>query len=248
MDGINPERDAVAARLIIPANRSIIFFGTPEAVAGLRQGKSSESRRNFNAQTPRALESKSLSKVEFESLRLEMESEVTRMQNHMGRVLDKVMDNASKSLSENLQASVDVKVGELVPLGFFERTRDSLGFSVMFKSQFSLASETTAGLNVVACMLVRIKDRCLLLYATSDRKEEADEQWARNGVKAWRDAIFTANHQEDAPASSTVSVALQEWHFGRILRVAAAVAGIASLIALVMFCVRRARKASPSPP
>lgn len=239
-DGINPTQDEIAAQFIGAGNRFVIVFGTPESAAAMRRGEPAASPRNFNAQTLRSLEGRAFSPPQFESLRADAERDLERLARRLDAVLGKVVADASKSLSEKLKETVDVRIGDPVPLGTFERTRDSLGFSMMFKTQF--AGKDTPGLSVVAAMIVRIRDRCLYLYATSDRNSGADEAWVKTEVLKWRDAIFAANGQADAPASSTASRVLQLFSFQRILTMA--VAGAA--IGLVVFLIRRLKH--PRPP
>lgn len=248
MDGISAQRDDMAAEFISAGNRYVIMFGTPEAVAALRRGESIDSPRNFNAQTLRNLEGRRLRPAQFESLRAEAERDLERLGQRLDAVLGKVVADASKSLSDKLQDSVEVKIGDPVPLGIFERTRDSVGFSMMFKSQFIIGGKETPGLNVVAAMIVRVRDRLLYLYATSDRKSEADEAWVKAEVLKWRDSIFAANGQTDAAPSSTASRILQQFDFQRILIIAAVGAGAGLLIALIMTGRRRQKHPrSPTP-
>lgn len=244
MDGIDARQDEVAAEFAGATNRRLIMFGTPAAVAALRRGEAPLSPRNFNAQTLRSLEHRALTSVQFESLRAQAESELGTLGKRMDAVLGRTMDNAAKSLSEKLQESVEVKVGTPVPLGTFERTRDSLGFSMLIKSELSIAGKETAGLSVVACMIVRVRDRCLYLYATSDRRSAEDEKWVKEEVLRWRDAIFAANGQADAPASSSVSRFLQHFDLQAILRTAAIGAIAGAVIGLIAF-LRRRKKANP---
>jgi hypothetical protein len=156
------------------------------------------------------------------------------------------MDNAAKSLSEKLQESVEVKVGTPVPLGTFERTRDSLGFSMLIKSELSIAGKDASGLSAVACMIVRVRDRCLYLYATSDRRTAEDETWVKEEVRKWRDAIFTANGQADAPASSTASRVLQQFDFQGIVRAVVVGGIVGAVIGLIAFLRYRKKITSPS--
>lgn len=247
MDGIDPQRDEMAAQFIAAGNRYVIMFGTPAAVAALRRGESADSPRNFNAQTSRKMEGRPVKPVEFETLRVESERDLDRLGRRLDAVLGKVGADASKSLSDKLQESVEVKIGDPVPLGIFERTRDSVGFSMMFKSQIIVAGKDAPALNVVAAMIVRVRDRVLYLYATSERKSEADEAWVKTEVLKWRDAIFAANGQTDSAPSSTASRILQQINFQRILLIGGVGAGIGILIALLARPRRPKHSRPPSP-
>ena len=246
MDGIDAKQDEVAAEFVGATNRRLIMFGTPDAVAALRRGEAPLAPRNFNAQTLRSLEDRALTPAQFESLRAQAENELGTLGKRMDAVLGRTMDNAAKSLSEKLQESVEVTVGTPVPLGIFERTRDSLGFSMLIKSEFSIAGKNIAGLSAVACMVARVRDRCLYLYATSDRRTVEDEKWVEEEVLRWRDAIFAANGQSDAPASSTASRVLQQFDFQAIVRTAVVGVVAGAVIGLLAFLHRRKKSIASS--
>jgi hypothetical protein len=241
-DGVFPEYDELSAKSIAPTNRYVIWFQTPEAVASLRAGRIPSNGRKFNAQTLRNMEHQRLSQSQFESKRAESEADLDRLGKRLDAVLGKVVAAGSKSLSDQLRKNVEVKLGEPVPLGIFERTRDSLGFSMLIKTSTTVAGQDTPDLSVVALMMVRVRDRLLCLYATSERKSEADEVWARSEVLKWRDAIFAANGQTDAPASSAASRVLRLFDFQRILTLAA----VGVVIALIARLIRRPKH--PNPP
>lgn len=241
IDGINAQHDELTEQFISRENRYVINFATPAAVAALRKGTAIDSPRNLNAQTMRTLEIQPVTPVQFETLRAQAETDINRLSKRLDAVLNKVVSAGSKSLSEKLQDNVEVKIGDPVPLGVFDRTRDSLGFAMMFKSNIVADGKDTAGLSVVAAMIVRVKDRVLYLYATSERKSDADEAWVKTTVKKWRDAIFAANGQTDTAASSGVSRVLQQLDFQRILLLA--LAGATASLAVYYF-----RRPKPSTP
>ncbi|MFZ4765488.1 MAG: hypothetical protein ACOYMN_11085 [Roseimicrobium sp.] len=242
LDGVSAKQDELLAQFA-GTNRQLIFFGSPDAVAAARRGEPSHSERNFNAQTLRSLEDQALTPEDFERLRDETEAEILRLGTQFDSLMGKSMANASQSLSERLKEDVEIRVGMPVPLGIFERTRDSLGFSMLLKTDLAVSGQQSSGLSIVACMVVRARDRWLYLYTTAPRTNDADEQWARAEVTKWRNAIFSANGQTDAPA--TAAAASSPAPFNAIflgLGLGSAAAGAALLISLV---VRRFR-ASPS--
>jgi hypothetical protein len=242
LDGVDAKRDAIASELIAASNRMVIAFATPEAVAAIRRGEPDETPRNFNMQVTRSLENRAFTPAQFESYRADVEKDLENLDKKMNAALAKIHADASKSVSEKLRENVEFKIGESVPLGTFERTRDSLGFLVMFKSMTKIAEKETTGLRVVASLIVRVNDRVLYLYSASDRKSEADEVWVKSEALKWRDAIFAANSQTDAPASSTASRLLQQFTFQRIL-VLVALGTAAGL--LIRFLCRHPKSTHP---
>jgi hypothetical protein len=244
MDGIDAKQDQVANEIVAGGgNRYVIVFGLPQAAAAMRRGEVAESPRTLHALTMRSMEHRALRPVDFETFRATAESDLDRLGKNLGGVMSKAGADASKSLSQNMKDAVEVKFGEPVSLGVFERTRDSLGFSIMFRKSVKNEGKSDAGMKVVSTLIVRVRDRVLLLYATADRNSEADDAWVKSEVLEWRDAIFVANGQTDAPASSTASRLLQQFNFKSILVMAA----LGAAAGLIVFFVRRHQK-PPTPP
>lgn len=86
---------------------------------------------------------------------------------------------------------VNVKIGDLVQLGIFDDTENSLCFSALSKVQVLKPSESDVTIGAIC--YIRVKERLFTLTVTAQYHGKADIEWARRSIQKWRDAILKAN-------------------------------------------------------
>jgi hypothetical protein len=88
-----------------------------------------------------------------------------------------------------------LKVGDVISLGVFDETENSVCFSMLVKSQLSRAKagQEVNYVAISAGCLVRVRDRMLSLGCAAIYHDKSDIEWARHSVQTWRDAILAVN-------------------------------------------------------
>ena len=127
-------------------------------------------------------------------LRGEIDSLVTKNQRTVA--LAPLEADASKALSKAVQSPVDVKVGELIPLGVFDETPESICFSAFGKIRYNVRQGDGAQidrLSISATSEINIRQRVISLTCCSTYNSELDIEWVRTQLKKWRDAVVAAN-------------------------------------------------------
>jgi len=103
--------------------------------------------------------------------------------------------SASSAVSHELDAAMKVTMSDTVSLGVFGETAESTCFALLVKSHLKGGSLEAPidPVTVVAGCVILVRERLLYLYANSMRDGKSDEDWARQQVTAWRDAVVAAN-------------------------------------------------------
>lgn len=106
--------------------------------------------------------------------------------------------SAAAALSQRLTA---LKLGDMIPLGIFDETPDSVCFSMIVKAQ-AVASgpdQPPPYIGVSAVCMMRVNNRVLSLGCGSQYRTKSDILWARSGVQEWRDSILLDNARSANP-------------------------------------------------
>jgi hypothetical protein len=161
--------------------RLLAIFGSEETLADVLLDQFPKIARNFSAQTPVSLESSQFTSTSFSEMKPELRNTLSSM---------KYRDLANEvETSIHATLGTSLTVGEMIPLGIFGDTGDSVCFSMLTKMQLASVSY----ISVVACSIVRVNNRLVYLYASSLYRQKSDIDWARQSVQQWRDAVLKAN-------------------------------------------------------
>jgi len=233
-DGVNPDVDSAKAALLPPSNRSLISFATKEDVEKLRQGEAAQSKRSFNIQVVRSIESREIGEKTFAQLRDESRAEIEKARATMDAQVQKLVASGNKRLAGQFGADAALSVSDTAVLGFFDEAPSSLGFTMAMKVGVKSDGGTPTKL-IAAAMMTPVNGRLLNLYAYAEYGSEADRQWAEKAVTAWRDAIRDANPKVQGPSAGM-------FDFGRVGRSALTGGIIGAAVGLVAWLLKRKKK------
>ena len=185
-DGKSAKVDSFEQQFVSATNRLLAIFGSEETLGEVLMDKIPKSERHFAAESERTLETRNITASLFAQLKPSLRQTVSSPLDEKYRSVIKEMEsNASFS------AGASLRLGEIIPLGVFDETSDSLCFSAFTKAQAETISQSYV--SIIACCAVRVKNRLFYLYANSPYHDKSDIEWARRSVQRWRDAVLKAN-------------------------------------------------------
>jgi hypothetical protein len=184
-DGKSAKVDAFEQQFTPATNRLLASFGSEEAVAEvLLNHLPRKIDREFSAQTVRSIESHTFTPASFNQMKPELRNSLSSTEKYRSLV-EALERNASVAISQNMQ------MGEIIPLGIFDDTSDSLCFSMLSKVEIAIIPD--GYVSITACCVVRVGDRLVDLLVTSPYRDKSDIEWAKRSLQSWRDAVLRAN-------------------------------------------------------
>jgi hypothetical protein len=203
-DGKSTKIDAMQASFAPASNRILAAFGEPADLQKVVGDEYPRLSRSFHAQANWQHEDAVLSPEEFATVKAALREQLESLKSsaaartepvEAGASMTAVEKSASSAMSQKLNAGVNVKVGEVTPLGVFAETPESLCFLLLVKSRVAggpLDDPIDPNTAVAGCVAL-VRERLLYLYANSSYDGKADADWAREQIVLWRDAVLAAN-------------------------------------------------------
>lgn len=192
-DGKSARVDAVEQNLLPKTNRLLAVFGLEEVLADVLSDRFPKIGRHFSAQTERSLEVMTISPSLFAEFKPEMRNPITAQLEIYREAAKEIENNAASAAYAQTGILAKLRIGETIPLGIFDETKESLCFSMLSKAQISGIAGSYV--TITACCVINVKDRLFYLYSSSPYREKADIEWARRSVQRWRDAVLKSNAQ-----------------------------------------------------
>jgi hypothetical protein len=183
---------------IAGADRLVATFSSESDLGDVLSDAFPALKRYFLVTSVRKVEGYKVTPILFADLkkilRGEIDSLVTKNQRTVA--LAPLEADASKALSKAVQSPVDVKVGELIPLGVFDETPESICFSAFGKIRYDVRQGEHSQVDrvcIVAGSEINVRQRVVTLTCCSTYNSELDIEWVRTQLKKWRDAVVAAN-------------------------------------------------------
>lgn len=182
-DGVSPALDEKWLGLAPLSNRLLATFAMSSDLKFLKQAKPKTFRRYMIAQTLKESENTEITAAEFETIIL---------------ALAKQFEDDGSSLAQSTEAvneewasrAIKAKAGDAQSLGILHRSKRSIDFGIMQKSQVGEAAATTM---ISANSMVLVRGKVVYLYVYSEFESPEDIVWARKTLKAWRESVLANN-------------------------------------------------------
>jgi hypothetical protein len=185
-DGKSAKVDTFEQQFVSATNRLLATFGSEETLGGVLKDQVPQSERHFAAESERSLETRDITASLFAQLKPSLRRTVSSPLDEKYRsVIEEMESNASSS------AGASIRLGEIISLGVFDDTSDSLCFSAFTKAEADTTSQSYV--SIIACCAIRVKNRVFYLYANAPYRDKSDIEWARRSAQRWRDAVLKAN-------------------------------------------------------
>jgi hypothetical protein len=185
-DGLNERIDGVMLQMVPKTNRLLLMFATPKDAALAKKGKPEELGRYMMLQTFRAAEDMKLSAKEFGQVVEGVEAQFASSEK-----AEQLQDEVNAQLKKTKDAK-DLKVGETVMLGVYQKTEYSVDMGMLIKAQVRNEEPTPMA---AAFSIIRLREKVLYLYVYSGYYAAEDIAWTRKTVKEWREAVVAANRE-----------------------------------------------------
>jgi hypothetical protein len=227
LDGKNPSFDQLMEKFVVSTNRLLLMAAPSEIVKRVAASDVPDLERYVVLQTFRAGEGRTASLKDFETIYKSVEKE-------MGG--DSIA-NLDQKVNEQLKKSnlpVEMKMGEVRPLGLFHKDDRSCDFGLLSKLQMGPTDVTTLA---TAASVVIVRGKVVYLYVYSVYHGDQDIAWVRTTVQSWREAILAEN------PGGTPKGGFDFGSVGNSAVIGGIIGGVAGLMAMIF-----RKKKNPAPP
>ena len=196
-DGKTNEFDQLQRSFIPASNRLLAAFGSEDDLAQILTGALPALERNFTAQSSNSYDSDNISSSGFNQLKKGMRSQLDEGREKMRDVLASIENSGSSSISTAVDSSTIFKFGDMVMLGVFDETPDSICFSTLIKGRIEAPKlgKPAEWVSIAAGCTLHVRNKIIYLYCTSKYRGKGDIEWARSNLAKWRDSVLAANQR-----------------------------------------------------
>jgi hypothetical protein len=175
-----------------PSNRLLEFFISRDDIASLGLGTPIMARY-FLVQTVRAVEGRVLSPEEFAQIRAVFRNQQAEVSKRLEPQKAELARGIGENVSRDLGARIDLKIGDVVPLGIYEDTERYFSLGLMSRVQAQMGTRTDAADIVCVTTVLHARGKALFLYAYSRFNGPADVEWAKQASRAWTSDFLKLN-------------------------------------------------------
>jgi len=190
---LSPETRKLAETFTPPDNRLLAVFVSESDLGRIMKGETPKAERYMFLQVYRRLENSGISGTQFSQLvgqvKQQQDTILEKAKDEVGPLVDK----ASGKFADDYGISLKLKIGDLVPLGFFMEKSDAAGFASFGKIQGDADGQQLDSLLVSGISYVRVKGKLLYAYVYGKYETPKDLDWVRTTSTNWVDQILAAN-------------------------------------------------------
>jgi hypothetical protein len=197
-DGKDKDMDKVLQAMAPPTTRVLAVYCNEKDLANLFAGQFPDFDRVCDAGVGVSSQNTSVTDQSFDE-----EKQLLKAQFSTHQIDDKFSNGVNaeaQRLSKSLGAIVTMKAGDVVQLGVFDETPESICMTMLLKATVKPdASPIVDVVKIESWCIVHVQKRRLLLFVTATYHNEEDFTWTRTELKKWRDAIVAANPPQPTP-------------------------------------------------
>ena len=169
-----------------PTNRLLAYFARRSDLKARAQGKAAGFDRYFLVQTLRKIENRSFSAADFAQLRSATKKQQSELVGKLEPRLAELKRNLEKRRSDETGTGVNLKTGDVVPLGIYQDSESFVSFGAM-----SSTEERTV-VNITS--IVTVNGKILFLYTYARFRNPKDAEWAKQASATWTNDVLAMNH------------------------------------------------------
>lgn len=193
-DGKSDKVDRLLNSFIAPGNRDVAVFCDENDLAKVMGDQTPSFGRYFTVQVRQSLENEDITNSEFASVQNKLKESVGDVIAGDKGEVDKKVESESEMLSKAYNVSLNMKVGDIQPLGVYNETTQSSSFCMLEKVEIKVSDLQSKSIVMIAAgSLVHINKHLLYFYAFTSYQDQSDFMWARTSLKTWTDALIAAN-------------------------------------------------------
>ena len=174
--------------------RLIAWYASEGALAQTLSGNIPDLQGvNFQAHVGTLLEKVTVTPEKFKSIKTDLVPDTKGFAEEIRA--SGVEGSVSEAASMLLRKEPKMKVGELISLGVFDETPESISFCLLMKSEFT-APDTThkmSVVNVLAQSHILVRNHLISVSCGTVFSKASDIELVRKNVKDWKDSILLSN-------------------------------------------------------
>ncbi len=194
-DGKSDHVDSMLKATLPPTHKILAVFGTEADLASTLMDKFPETGRQLFAES--LVKTGYFTNAAWARVKSEFRADLQKNMEKVksSEIWPRIESGISQGASQDLGASVDFKIGDMIPLDIFEETANSICYSELLKARVRIgeAQEPITVIIYEAGAMAYVRERIVFLYASSVFKDNADIDWTRSSLRQWRDDVVAAN-------------------------------------------------------
>jgi hypothetical protein len=188
-----PDAFAFFRDMTPPGNNLRAVLVTEADAGALSESRRPEYGRYFLVQTNESLEDTNVNAGDFAQIKEASRSALEKIFAEQKPRIDEISKNLSKSLSKNLDAAVEMKIGETIPVVNNSESGRHFTFSSLSKQSVSFGGEESEYLLACTGSIVLLRERLIYLYAYSAYDTIDDLNWTQSEIEKWTAAAIEEN-------------------------------------------------------
>ena len=186
---VSPETRKILETFTPPSNRLLAGFVSEEDFDSIMKDEEPDFNRYILLQSNRNLENRDFSKAQFQILTNQLkEQQNTILQKEKSKV-NKLLDDASKSLSDDFDTSVNIKMGEQITLGLFNDSSNSIGLITLARYAGEVGGDKFDYIMAGGVSFVLARGKLLYIYAFSRYENQNDIDWVKSKSRELTDTL-----------------------------------------------------------
>jgi len=194
ISSISPEIFQLFKDMGTPTNRLLAVFISQEDIRSLSQGEDALLDSFMTIESVKKIEFLSLTEVQFKELRTAIRSQFYTMFEEQRELIDKLADNAGRSISKTNGEDVNYNVGDIVPLGIDSETDTSIIASGLTTHRVTVGGESTEDITAATWCTLLVNGKVISLYVYKTYNEASELEWTRQMTQSWTNSILSANN------------------------------------------------------
>ena len=174
-----------------PTNRLVAYFARRSDLRARAQGKAARFDRYFLVQTLRKIENQSFSAADFAQLRSATKKQQSELLGKLEPRLAEVARTLEKRRSDDTGTAVNLRLGDVVPLGIYQDFESSVSFGALLRTREGASAEDRTVVNVTS--IVTVKGKILFLYTYTGVTGPRDVEWAKVASATWTNDVLAMN-------------------------------------------------------
>ncbi len=187
---LSPDTRKLAETMTPRNNRLLAVFVSEEDLGRIMKGDAPMLERYMFLQVLRKLENSKISNAQFQQVVSRVKEQQNLMHSKMKEIVSTFLESASEKISTEYERSLEMKIGEPVPLGVFIEKPNAIGFASMVKYQLEEEGEKLDHVVVGGSSIILARGKMLYAYVYSTYKDREDLNWVRLKSKEWVNSLL----------------------------------------------------------
>jgi hypothetical protein len=184
----SPTLARLARTLTPPSNIAMALFLSHTDIRQISKGKL-KMDRYMMVQVYGKTQYQNITAHDFKKFKQVLTTQQESLSKKAADGANKHFKNVQGNLEKITRSRVDIKIGEVVPLGIFHEDKYSIGMAMFTK----IKSQGKEKAKIITATTALIKGKLVFLYVYSRYRSKKDLNWAKRVAKQWLNQVKRAN-------------------------------------------------------